>query len=366
MPLSETQLRRIKPKEKSFMIRDSENLWLEVTPKGAKYWRLRYSTQGKEVKISLGVYPWITLKEARGKRDAFKHDLANGIDPRAPVKLPATFEQVAREWHAKHVVGKKTAKRAQDVMSWLEHYLFPYLGNHPIREIKAPELLAALRLVEARGIIVTAHSVRQVAGMVFRYGVAVGECEHDITADLRGALPPIDTDKHRASLTRPEDIAGLMRAIDSFKGSYIVGRALWFSAYSMLRPGEVRRLEWAEVNFESQEILIPKEKMKMRRPHIVPMSNQIVEILHQLKPLTGHGQYVFPSIRSAAGIVPMSDDTILAALRRLGYGKDEMSAHGFRSMASTVLNEQRWPRDAIERQLAHAEGNKVKAAYDHA
>ena len=366
MPLSEIQVRKIKPKEKSFMIRDSDNLYIEVLPTGKKYWRLRYWTQKREHKVSLGVYPWITLKEARERRDAYKRDLAHGIDPKAPVKVPATFEQVAKEWHAKHVEGKKTEKRAKGVMSCLERYLFPSLGSRPIREITAPELLAALRLVEVRGIIATLHVTKQIAGQVFRYGVAIGECEHDISADLRGAFPPLDTDSHRASLTRPEDIAALLRAMDEFHGSFVVGRALWFSAYSMLRPGEVRRLEWTEVNFESKEILIPGEKMKMQHPHLVPMSAQMVAILQQLQPLTGHGQYVFPSIRSAAGKVPMSDSTILAALRRLGYGQDEMCAHGFRGMASTVLNEHRWPRDAIERQLAHVEGNKSKRAYDHA
>jgi integrase len=366
MPLSEMQVRRIKPKEKSFMVRDSDNLYLEVLPTGKKYWRLRYWTQKKEHKVSLGVYPRITLKEAREKRDAYKRDLAHGFDPKAPVKVPATFEQVAREWHAEHVEGKKTAKRVKGVMGWLERYLFPSLGSRPIREITAPELLAALRLVEAKGIIATLHGTKQVAGRVFRYGIAIGECEHDVSADLRGAFPPLGTDNHRATLTRLEDIAGLLRAMDGFHGSFVVECALWFSAYSMLRPGEVRRLEWSEVNFESKEILIPEEKMKKRRPHIVPMSNQIVAILRQLRPLTGHGQYVFPSIRSAAGKEPMSEGAIVATLRRLGYRKDEMCAHGFRGMASTMLNEHGWPPDIIERQLAHAEGNAARAAYNHA
>jgi integrase len=348
------------------MIRDDDGLYLEINVNGSKYWRLRYWVEGKEKKISLGKYPAVTLKTAREKRDAFKRDVANGIDPRAPKKTPATFEQVACEWHAKRIEGVHSANYSRDVMNRMKRYLFPYIGSRPIQEITAPELLAALRLVEGKGIITTAHCTKQVAGQVFRYGVAIGECVHDISADIRGALEPLDMKKHRASLTRPEDIAGLLRAIDSFQGSFVVKQALWFSAYSFLRPGEVRHLEWSEVNFESEEIKIPEEKMKKRRPHIVPMSTQIMELLRQLKSLTGHGRYVFPSYYSTNAKAPMSENTVVAALRRLGFEKNEMCAHGFRSMASTNLNEQGWPPDVIERQLAHAEGNAVRAAYNYA
>jgi integrase len=273
---------------------------------------------------------------------------------------------VAREWHSTRIAGANSAAHARDVIHRLERYLFPSLSHRPIREITAPELLTALRRVETKKIVVTAHKVKQIAGQVFRYGIAIGECEHDISADIRGALQPFDSGKHRASLTRPEDIAGLLRAIEDFRGSFVVKSALRFSAYSFLRPGEVRRLEWSEVNFESREIRIPEKKMKKRRPHIVPMSSQIAEVLHRLKPLTGHGQYVFSSIRSADGKTPMSENTIVAALRRLGFEKNQMTAHGFRSMASTNLNEQCWPPDVIERQLAHVEGNASRAAYNHA
>jgi integrase len=366
MALSEMQVRKAQPQEKPYMIRDDDGLYIEIVPGGGKYWRLRYWVQGKEKKVSLGVYPRVGLREAREKRDAYKRDLANGVDPRAPKKVPLTFEQVAREWHSKHVMGRTSAEHTRDVLHRLERYLFPTLGSRLIRDITAPDLLAALRLVEAKGTPVVAHRVKQVAGQVLRYAIAVGEGEHDVSASLRGALSPVDSNKHRASLTRPEDIAGLLRAIDDFGGTFVVKNALWVIAYTFLRPGEVRRIEWSEVNFESQEIHIPEEKMKKRRPHIVPMSKQVVEILRQMKPLTGRGRYVFPSVLSVSGDAPISDTTILAALRRMGFRKDEMTAHGFRAMASTVLNNHGFNRDHIECQLAHAPKNAVRDAYNHA
>jgi integrase len=316
--------------------------------------------------VSLGVYPRITLKQARVRRDAFKRDLANGIDPEVPTKAPDTFEKIAREWHTKCVAGLTSIKYEIKTRRVMERYLLPTLGSMPIREITAQKLLTALRLVEAQGSLGTAHVIKQIAGRIFRYGISIGECQHDITADIQGALRPAETTQHRASLTRPEDIAGLLRAMDGFQGSFAVKNALWFSAYSFLRPGEVRRLEWSEVEFESREIHIPAVKMKMRRPHVVPMSNQVVELLSRLKSHTGRGRYVFPSIRSVDGSSPMSESTILAALRRLGFTKEEMTAHGFRSMASTNLNELGWPPDVIERQLAHEEGNSTRAAYNYA
>jgi integrase len=367
MALSEMQVRKAKAKDKPYMVRDDDGLYIEVAPTGNKYWRLRYWVQGKEKKVSLGVYPRVGLKEAREARDAYKKDLANGIDPRAPKKKAATFERVAREWHGKHIAGVKSDSYARDTLRRLERYLFPSLGSRPIREIAAPELLAMLRLIEEKGLFVVAHRAKQVAGQVFRYGIAIGECEHDLSADLRGALTPVDADSHRASLTRPEDIARLLRAMDDFQGSFIVKQALWFSTYSFLRPGEVRRLEWSEINFESLEIDIPKEKMKKRRPHIVPMSKQTEQILRRLKPHTGHGKYVFASIISTSGDVPIGKTTLLTALRRMGFEKDEMCAHGFRGMASTILNVQRrFSPDAIEMQLAHAPKDATRRAYNHA
>jgi integrase len=292
--------------------------------------------------------------------------LALGIDPRAPKPEIVTFEAVAREWHKKYITELRTPTYTRDTLYRLERFLFPTLGQRPIGAIKAPELLAALRTVETRGTIATAHCTKQVAGAVFRYGIAIGVCEHDLSADLKGALQPRNKSKHRASLTDPRDIAGLLRAMGAFEGSFVVKAALWFSAYTFQRPGEVRHAEWKEIAWDAAEWRLPAEKMKMKRLHIVPLSRQVLEILRQLKPVTGHGRFVFPSIHSPAGIVPMSENTISAALRRLGYTREEMSPHGFRGMASSNLNEQGWPPDVIERQLAHVEENAVRAAYNHA
>jgi integrase len=254
---------------------------------------------------------------------------------------------------------------ARTVSLRLEKYLFPVLGSRPIADIVAPELLALLRDIEAGGAIETAHRVKQIAGAIFRFGIATGRCVHDISGDLKGALVPKSV-MHHSSLTAPKDIAVLMRGIDVYRGSPVVKTALYFSAYSMLRPGEVRRLEWAEVDFDGMEIRIPAEKMKKRRLHIVPMARQVVEILERLRPLTGSGKYVFPSMRTPDGSRPMSENTIRVALRAMGFSNEEMTAHGFRSMSSTNLNEQGWDGDLVELQLAHQEENKVRAAYNYA
>ncbi|MCL2009681.1 MAG: site-specific integrase [Synergistaceae bacterium] len=222
-----------------------------------------------------------------------------------------------------------------------------------------------LRRLEDRGIIDTAHRVMNYCSQIFRYAVATGRAERDPTADLRGALQPLKS-KHRAAITEPAKIQQLLRAMDAFDGTYIVKCGLWFSAYTFVRPGEIRQAEWKEFNLEDAEWKISEKKMKMRRPHIVPLAKQVIELLESLKPLTGHGTYVFPSLRSSKGTQPMSENTILYALRRMGFSDDEMCAHGFRGMASTRLNEQGWHPDVIERQLAHVERNSVRAAYNHA
>ena len=247
----------------------------------------------------------------------------------------------------------------------MQRFLFPYIGNRLVNEVTAPEILAALRIVEARGLNDTAHTALQTCGQAFRYAIAAGYAERNPAADLRGALAPV-VRKHNASLTEPGQIAELLRAMHSFQGSEVVRLALWFSAYTFGRPGEIRHAEWTEFDLNRAEWKIPAEKMKMRRPHIVPLSKQVLELLNPLQVITGRGRYTFPSIRSIKGIDPMSENTITAALRRLGFGKGEMTAHGFRSMASTNLNEQGWAPDVIERQLAHVEGNSVRAAYNYA
>jgi integrase len=247
----------------------------------------------------------------------------------------------------------------------LERFLFPCIGDTPISEVTAPKVLTALRSIETRGMNETAHTVHQLSGQVFRYAIASGYAEHDPVSALKGALAPV-VSKHNASFTDPAKIRELLAAMTAFDGSDTVKNALWFSAYVFQRPGEIRHMEWTEVNFESNEWRIPALKMKMRRPHIIPLCKQTLAILTHMKDFTGHGRYVFPSIRTPNGASPMSEGTITAALRRLGFSGNEMTAHGFRSMASTILHEQGWHSDAIERQLSHVEGNSVKAAYNYA
>ena len=248
-------------------------------------------------------------------------------------------------------------------MRRFEMDVFPWIGTRPVRDILAPELLATIRRIESRGAIETAHRTLQNCGQVFRYAVASGYADRDISGDLRGAIPPTK-EKHHASVTDPKDVAALLRTIESYAGSFVTMCALRLAPMTFVRPGELRHAEWSEIDLDKAEWRIPAEKMKMREQHIVPLSRQAVAILRELHPLTGAGKYVFPSVRTQAR--PMSENTVNAALRRLGYAKDEMTGHGFRSMASTLLNEMGWNRDAIERQLAHAERNSIRAAYNFA
>jgi len=370
MALTELQIRQAKPKDKRYMIRDDYGLYLEVMSSGSKFWRMRYWEGKKETKLTLGEYPFISLSEARERRNDLMKSKAHGIDPKTQLNPTviesATFEKVGREWYSKHIDGIRSKSHAETVIYRLERFLFPSLGHLNLKEIIAPILLSVLRTIEERGTAETAHRVKQIAGQIFRYGIAIGECEHDISADLRGALTPVIS-KHHSSFTDTKDIAGLVRAMVGFNGSFIVKCALWFSAYTFARPGEVRHAEWTEINIESREWKIPAQKMKKRKTHIVPLSRQVLEIINRIQPWTGTGKYVFPSNRTLNhGERPMSENTITAALRRLGYTGDEMTPHGFRSMASTTLNEKGWHPDVIERQLAHVEGNSVRAAYNYA
>jgi integrase len=369
MALTELGIKRLEPKATRYMVRDDRGLYLEIHPNGHKFWKLRYKVEGKEKKLSFGEYPYVGLKDARNKRDEFllkknTDGIQTELEPLA--KKPVTFKEVALEWFDAHIKAARTEGHAVTVKYRLERFLFPAFGEREIRSITTPELLAILRQLQAAGTIETAHRVKQIAGQVFRYGIAIGECEHDLSMDLRGALPP-NAHKHHASLTNPKDIAGLLKSLEAFDGSRIVALALWFSAYTFVRPGNARHAEWTEFDIESAEWNIPDIKMKGKKPHIVPLARQVLELLETLRPLTGEGKYIFPSNRTLLhGERPMSENTIVAALRRLGYTKAQMTAHGFRSMASTNLNEQGWHPDVIERQLAHVEGNSVRAAYNYA
>jgi len=377
MPLTDVRIRSAKPKDKISKIFDSGGLYLEVSVAGGKYWRWKYRFGGKEKRLAFGVYPDVSLKAARGKRDDAREQLAAGIDPgeaRKAEKIAQagaeSFEAVAREWHAKFSPGW-VASHGDRILRRLEKDLFPWLGKRPIAEIKAPELLAVLRRIESRGAQETAHRAMQNCGQVFRYAVATGRAERDPIGDLLGALPP-PKEKHHASIIEPKRVAELLRAIDSYQGFFGTKCALRLAPLVFVRPGELRKAQWLEVDLEKAEWRIPAERMKMREQHIVPLSRQAVEILRELDPLTNRGipakpnapRYVFPGAQSRER--PMSENAILAALRRMGYTKEEMTGHGFRSMASTLLHEQGWNHQVIERQLAHAERNAVSAAYNFA
>lgn len=318
--------------------------------------------------LALGVYDQVTLADARQKRNKARELLANGIDPGrlkqenkrlSKIAAENSFESIAREWHAKFSIKWTTPKHSNRIVRQFEKEIFRWLGNRAICEITAPEILSALRRAEERGAIETAHRLHQICSQVFRYAIATGRAERDPTADLRGAIPP-PKKKHYASLTDIHAVAKLLQVINDYQGHFATKCALRLAPLLFVRPGELRQAEWSEFNFETAEWRIPAEKMKMRVTHIVPLSNQVMTILRELHPLTGHRKYVFPCVRAIER--PMSENTVNTALRRLGYSKDEMTGHGFRSMASTLLNEQGWNRDAIERQLAHAERNNIRAA----
>lgn len=370
MPLTDVAIRNAKPGQKVIRLKDEGGLHLEITPHGGKYWRLRYWVAGRERLMSLGTYPTVSLKMAREARDVARVQLARGIDPSAARKAEKaeakrdaeTFEVIVREWHQKQL-HTWVEGHAEKVIRRFELYIFPWLGHHPIREIEPPDLLAVLRRIESRGTIETAHRALQTTGQVFRYAIATGRCSRDISADLRGALTP-SKEIHRAAIVAPREVGALLRACDDYPGTLVAKCALRLAPLLFVRPGELRHAEWLEIDMKAMEWRIPSEKMKMREQHIVPLSRQAVSIFLEIQSLTGNGRYVFPSERTKDR--PMSNATVLAALRRMGYAKEEMSGHGFRAMASTLLHEQGWPSDVIERQLAHAERNKVKAAYNRA
>jgi integrase len=365
--LNDTKVRSAKSREKPFKLSDERGLFLLVTPTGSRLWRLKYRLNGREKLISLGAYPDVTLKRAREKRDAARRLIADGIDPSVQRKaeraaLAQSFEGVAKEWL--ELQTKSLAPETISILSArLESGLYPYIGSRPIAAITAQEVLIALRRVEARGRHETAHRVRALAGRVFRYAVATGRAHHDIAADLKGALAPVKS-KHFASVTDPARVGELMRAIHGYSGHPVTALALKLAPLVFVRPGELRAAEWPEFDLENAEWRIPGERMKMGEPHLVPLSRQALAILCELQPLARGGKYLFPSLRTRDR--PMSDNTINAALRRMGYTSEEQTGHGFRSMASTLLNEQGFPPDVIELQLAHTERNKVRAAYNKA
>jgi integrase len=371
MPLTDTAIRNAKIAAKPYKLPKEQGLFVLINPNGSKLWRLAYSFGGREKLLSLGKYPEITLKGARERRDEARRLIANGIDPsqyrqqekaRGAAAAANSFEAVAREWYAKHSPGWAPT-HADKLIRRFENDVFPWIGSRPISEIEPPELLAVLRRIEGRGAIDTAHRAQQNCGQVFRYAIATGRATRNPATDLIGAIPPAQG-KHYATITDPKRIGELLRLIDDYEGTFVTRSALKLASLLFVRPGELRRAEWAEIDLDAAEWRIPAHKMKARAVHIVPLSVQAVAVLRELNPLTGRGRFLFPGEYHRDR--PMSENTVNAALRRLGFGKEDITGHGFRSMASTLLNEQGWNRDAIERQLAHAERDEVRAAYNHA
>jgi len=368
--LTDTACKNAKPKDKPYRLSDEKGLYLEVMPNGSRYWRLKYRFGGKEKRLAFGVYPETTLAQARQKRDEARKLLANSVDPGEQKKAQKaaqadraanSFEVVAREWYAKHSFNWASA-HGERIIRRLERDIIPWLGGRPIADIKAPELLTVLRRVESRGALETAHRAMQNCGQVFRYAVATGRAERDPSGDLKGALPPAKG-QHFAAVTEPKQIAELLRAIDAYQGTLPVHCALRLAPLFFVRPGELRQAEWADFDLEAAEWRYTAPKTKTQ--HIVPLATQALEILRELQPLTGHGRYVFPSARTPNGSRPMSDVALLAALRRMGFGKEEITVHGFRALARTVLDEVLGFRpDFIEHQLAHSVRDPLGRAYN--
>lgn len=370
--LTDTAIRKTKPTGKPQKLTDGAGMYLLMKPDGGRYWRMDYRHAGKRKTLALGVYPTVGLADARQRREDARRLLANGADPmdvRKQAKHEAaaadraegeTFEAIAREWMARQDVAEVTANKTRWLM---ESYLFPEIGALPIVDITPRVLLDALRKIEATGLLETARRAKMKAGQVMRYALLEGKTDTDPTGALKGALKA-PTQKHHAALTDPKLIGGLLRAIDGYTGRFVTLKALQMAPLVFVRPGELRAAEWLEFDLDDGVWRIPAERMKMKAAHLVPLSTQTVEILRELQPLTGGCRYLFPGLRTASR--PMSENTVNAALRALGYSGDEMTGHGFRSMAATRLNEMGWKPDAIERQLAHAETNKVREAYTHA
>lgn len=372
--LTEKEVKALKGLDKNKRYFDSQGLYVEVTPKDRKYWRYKYRFKGKEKRISLGVYPQVSLKEARLKRNEAAAILADGKDPsdffskgrKAGVVSSDqnTFRRVAEEWYKKNEPGW-AASHASDVISRLEKNVFPFIGDTSIEDVQPVDVLNAMRKVEARGAHEVAHRTLGICGMVFRYAVAACMVESDPCRDLKGALTPPKKGNF-AAITEHKQIGALMRSIFGYGHTELVKCATLFTAYTFGRQKEIRNAKWADIDFDEALWVVPEEMMKMKRGHMVPLSRQALEVLERMIPISRHcSQYVFPSIRTNSR--PISDQTVNVALRNMGFTKEQMTAHGFRAMASTRLYEMgKYRGDVIERQLAHVERNKVKGAYNRA
>ncbi|MDH4229225.1 MAG: integrase arm-type DNA-binding domain-containing protein [Nitrospirota bacterium] len=379
---ADTTIRNAKSRPSPWRMPDGDGLYLLIRPDGAKWWRFDYSIGGRRKTLSMGTYPDTGLKAARAQADEARAQVAAGTDPsdvrkeakaqqaqlldvkrRIEQGLPLedSFEEVAREWFGRHCSGLAPS-HSEKIIRRFERDIFPWLGTRPVNEISAPELLAVLRRIEERGAVDTAHRAKQNCGQVFRFAIATGRGSRDPSADLRGALPPARK-THLAAITDPKEIAVLLRAIDAYRGFYPVRAALKLAPLVFVRPGELRLAEWSEFDLDAATWSIPAVRMKLREPHLVPLARQAVDILRELHPLSGGGRFVFPGGRTPEKA--LSNNAMLVALRRMGYTNDEMTPHGFRAMARTVLDEVLGVRpDIIEHQLAHAVRDPLGRAYN--
>ncbi len=369
--LTDTHIKAIKPLSTPKKYSDGGGLFLYVPPSGSKIWRMAYRFDKKQKLLSFGEYPLVSLKDARCKREEAKKLLANGIDPSEQQKLlkaeriaevQSSFRNIALEWHATRTT-EFSEKHRTTIMFRLEHYLFPLLGNKPIAKLEAQDILSVVRPLEQTNMLETAHRLVQLTGQIMRFAIASGRAKHNISADLKGALRSRKAN-HRASITEPKKVGQLLLDLENYSGYFPLICALKLAPLVFVRPSELRCATWKEIDFEKSEWRISAHRMKMKQQHIVPLSNQAMEILAELKQATGSGEFLFPSIRTTTK--PISDVAMLNALRRMGYEKHEMCTHGFRSIASTLLNELGYNRDWIERQLAHGERDEVRAAYNYA
>lgn len=372
MPLSDTTIKNTKPTSKPFKLSDEKGMFLLVNPSGSKLWRLKYRWEGKEKLLALGAYPDVSLKVARTKRDELRAQLAAGIDPGAVRKAEKlatadTFEAIAREWHGTHA-AKWTTGHASDILARMEKNLFPWLGDRPLIELKAPEILAVLRRIEARGAPIPAQRALQYVGQIFRFAIATGRAERDTSADLRGALTTVKV-KNRASIidgandnkVRENRVGELLRTLHGYEGTFTVVCALRLAPLVFVRPGELRQAQWSDIDLEAAQWRYHVSKTDVQ--HIVPLSRQALAILNEIQPLTGHTRYVFPSARSNDR--PMSDNALLAAMRRMNIPKEEMTGHGWRAVFRTLGDEVLGFRvEHMEHQLAHAVKDANGTAYN--
>jgi integrase len=370
MALSDTACKNAKPKEKPYKLADEKGMFLLINPNGSKYFRLKYRFAGKEKLLALGVYPETSLKDARIKRDQAREQIAKGIDPGITRKIEKagsaenTFSAVAKEFIEANK-NRWSQSHREHIEQCFERDVYPWIGDRPLKDLSAVEVLASLRRIVDRGALETAARTKQFIGQAIRYGIATGRAERDVTADLRGALPsPVRG--HFAAITEPKPLGQLLRDIDAYKGNFVVRTALQLQPLIFARPANLAAAEWSEFDLEAAEWRIAADKMKMKDAHIVPLSRQAVALLRDIYPLTGSGRYVFASNQGKTGGEPhINREAIGAAIRRMGY-QGQHTAHGFRTTASTLLHEQGFHSDMIERQLSHAERNRIKAAYNRA